>query len=87
MIVGVCFVGIGVFVVVPQAGFFGIIWTLGAFLVTGYHAANIFSSHGVAHEVVDFDTSLPTQTGSSATAPPEQRLATLNGLKRQGLVN
>lgn len=87
MIVGAVFVGIGIFVVIPGAGLFGVFWTLLALLGTGYHAANVFSEHGVAHEVVDFDTSSQAERLASATASPEQRLSKLDELKRQGLVS
>ena len=87
MIVGAVFVGIGVFVVIPGAGLFGVLWTLLALVGTGYHAANVFSEQGVAHEVVEFDTSSQAGRQASATASPEQRLSKLDKLKQQGLVS
>jgi hypothetical protein len=48
IIVGAVFVGIGVFIVIPGAGVFGVFWTLLALVRTGYHAANAFSEHGPA---------------------------------------
>ncbi len=65
MIVGIVLIGIGVFMVIPQAGAFGIFWTLIAIVVTGYHAINVFSNRGIAHEVVDFDTDSTRSTASS----------------------
>ena len=87
IIVGAVLVGIGVFVVIPGAGFFGVLWTLLALLGTGYHAANVLSEHGVAHEVVEFDTSSQAERQASASASPEQRLSNLDKLKQQGLVS
>ena len=87
IVVGAVFVGIGVFVVIPGAGLFGVIWTLLALVGTGYHAANVFSEHGVAHEVVEFDTSSQAEQQASATASPEQRLSNLDKLKQQELVS
>ncbi len=87
IVVGAVFVGIGVFVVIPGAGLFGVIWTLLALVGTAYHAANVFSEQGVAHEVVEFDTSPQAERHESATPSPELRLSKLDELKQQGLVS
>ena len=87
LIVGIVLVGIGVFVFIPRAGAFGVFWTLVALVIIGYHAVNLFSEHGVAHEVVDFDTSTQPDSPISRSEPPEHRLARLDGLKRKGLVS
>ncbi len=83
MIVGIVFMGIGVFVLIPGPVAFGILWTLLSAGLTAYNAVNVFSERGVAHEVVDFQTSM----GPDAKEPDvESRLKKLESLKRQGLV-
>ena len=86
LIVGIVFVGYGIFVLIPGAGAFGLFWTLGALAISGYHAFNLYSEHGVAHEVVDFDTSATSGSRNSVSKSPEQRLAELDGLRKKGLV-
>ena len=52
-IVGILFCLIGVFVVIPSAGLFGIFWTLMALIITITNAMNAFTDKGVAtHEIV-----------------------------------
>ena len=88
MLVGILFVLVGVFFLIPHLGWFGIIWTLVAGAITAYHALNVFSERGVAHEVVDFDIS----TVESARPPApnadsaEQRLKNLESLREKGLL-
>lgn len=57
LIVGIVFICIGLFMVIPAGGLFNIFWTLVAVAITGYHAVNLFSDHGIATEVVDFNSS------------------------------
>lgn len=87
LIIGIAFVCIGVFVAIPDTGVFGVFWTLVAFIITGYHAFNLFSEHGVADEVVEFDISTQHDSPDSRSEPPERRLAKLDGLKKKGLIN
>jgi len=84
--VGLLFIGLGVFVAIPNIGIFGVVWTLVAVFITIYHGVNAFSARGVAQEVVEFES-----PDSSPDAPPfpkstEQRLADLEGLKQKGLI-
>ena len=52
-IVGILFCLIGVFVVIPSAGLFGIFWTLMALIITITNAMNAFTDKGVtSHEIV-----------------------------------
>jgi hypothetical protein len=85
--VGIIFVFIGLFVVIPHIGLFGIFWTLVAAGITIYHGMNAFSDRGVAHEVVEFETPDP----NPEAAPPirqttEQRLTALESLKQKNLI-
>lgn len=87
VIVGIVFIGIGVFLVIPNAGIFGVFWTLVALAITVFHVANLCSVHGAAYEVVDFDRPSPTQPQTPLALSTEQRLAKLDDLKRKGLVS
>ncbi len=52
MIAGVLFCIVGVVIVIPSFGFFGIIWTLFALVITVLNGMNVFSDKGVAtHEI------------------------------------
>jgi hypothetical protein len=86
LIVGIVFVGIGVGIVIPQGGAFGVFWTLVAVAITGYHAVNLFSERGLAHEIVDIDGSASDSSHPAGGETPEQRLATLDDLKKRGIV-
>ena len=48
MIVGVIFIGLGLVVVMPHFGIFGLAWTAIAGVITAYHAYNFFSSRGLS---------------------------------------
>ena len=52
-IVGILFVILGVFVVIPTFGLFGLIWTGVAAMIAFTHYKNGFSDEGVAtHEII-----------------------------------
>jgi len=59
-IVGVVFVIIGITTFLPMAGFFGVIWTLVALGITGYHLFNLFSKKGVGIYEVDVEENRDT---------------------------
>lgn len=86
MIVGIAFIGIGVFAVIPNFGAIGVLWTLISVGITGYHGFNLFSATGVAHEVVDFDASPSSASRSGASNEPSLRLAQLDALKDSGTI-
>ena len=48
LVVGVAFVCIGLFIVIPAAGPFGILWTIMALAITIANGINVFSSRGIA---------------------------------------
>lgn len=51
--VGVLFCLIGLFVVIPSFGLFGIFWTLMAVIITVTNAVNAFSQKGIStHEII-----------------------------------
>lgn len=102
MVVGGIFIVIGVTTIVPSFGMFGIIWTLIAIAMTGYHAYNVFSKRGAAEWEIDVDArggrgetngfgSEPRRYADIAPKPAETndfdaKLRKLDGLRRDGLI-
>jgi flagellar motor component MotA len=88
MIVGFIFIGIGVFVAIPAVGGFGVVWTLVAVVITCVNAYNAFSEHGIANEVVDFETtrSDPFQESALSRESTEERLRELASLRQKGFL-
>jgi hypothetical protein len=84
MIVGIIFVIIGLFIVIPNVGLFGVVWTLVALGGVIYSAVNTFSERGISTEVVDFEGDLDKQKDEVSV---ESRLQTLESLKQKGLVS
>jgi hypothetical protein len=86
--VGILFLGIGL-VMIPKIGAFGVLWTIGVLIMVGYYAVNLFSEEGIAHEVIDVETSEApgAYPATPARAPStEQRLLDLDDLKLKGLI-
>ena len=54
-IVGILFCLIGVFVVIPSVGLFGIFWTLMALIITITNGMNAFTDKGVASHEIEID--------------------------------
>ena len=89
MIVGIVFVFIGLFVVIPGAGLFGIFWTLIAVGITGFQAYNFFDDKDVASWEINIDTGANAETNNqsaSVSGDFETRLRKLNRLKEDGLI-
>jgi len=89
MIIGIIFVFIGLFVVIPTFGAFGVFWTLIAVGITVYQAYNFFGDKGVASWEIDIDDGLRERRNnySSSTGDDfETRLRKLNKLKEDGLI-
>jgi len=81
-IVGGIFVLIGIAVVIPTFGPFGILWTLIAVGITGINAYSAFGKGYVGPEINIEDES----PGSSAAGGTELRLRELQGLYDRGLI-
>lgn len=85
MVTGIIFCLIGVFFVIPTAGAFGWLWTLGALGITIYHAVNAFSDEGVAsYEMVEEEEYHFGKIHHSAEV--EQRLKMVEHLYREGKI-
>lgn len=96
--VGIVFCLIGVFVVIPAAGLFGIFWTVMAGIITASNGMNAFSDRGVAsHEIVIEDEEKREYKVSSDQEPEnpdaeekkeevERRLAIAKDLYQEGTI-
>ncbi len=78
--------GIGIFVVIPTFGWFGVIWTLFAGIITAVNGVNAFSNQGVAsHEIIIDD-----EGGEPSVLSPgrdsAERLQTLRDLYDRRLI-
>lgn len=72
--VGIVFCLIGLFVVIPTAGPFGIFWTMVAVIITITHGKNAFTEKGVAtHEIVIEDDELNQSSESYAFGTDSQK--------------
>lgn len=80
---GLVFVGIGLFVVIPTFGLFGIAWTLVAVIITCVNAVNVFSEKGVAtSEIVIEDNE--QGVSEAPDCDPALRLERLRSLYESG---
>ena len=89
MIAGAIFVLIGVFIVIPSAGLFGIFWTLLAGIMTGIQAYYFFSNKGISSWEIDIDNGSDVSESnysSSSNGDFETRLRKLHKLKEEGLI-
>src|SRR5262249_61549331 len=57
MIVGLIIIGFGITYAIPDAGAFGVIWTMIIVGVTVYNAYNAFSARGIAMQEIDIEDS------------------------------
>ena len=80
---GIAFIGLGVVWAIPTFGAFGVVWTIFALAVTGYHAFNAFSGRGIATEEIDVEgfDSAPVRDGDEA-----DRLRRLESLRARNLI-
>lgn len=85
-IVGILFVILGVVVVIPSFGLFGLIWTGVAAMIAFTHYKNGFSDEGVAtHEIIIEDGMDVTEIHDTGEAI-EAKLMKLNSLYEQRLI-
>ncbi|MDD4089246.1 MAG: SHOCT domain-containing protein [Tissierellia bacterium] len=70
--VGIVFCLIGLFVVIPTAGPFGVFWTMVAIIITVMHGKNAFTEEGVStHEIIIEDNDLMEKTKLIKDTPEE----------------
>jgi hypothetical protein len=78
---GILFIGLGVFLMIPTFGSFGIIWTVFAAIITAYHGYGLFSKRGVSLYEVE------AESHSGSRSSPADRLTKLEDAKNRGLVS
>ena len=84
MVVGLIFVFIGI-TQASQFGFFGVVWTLIALAITGYHAVNVFSNKGVSSYQVDIQGGNIAQNRGSDDY--ESKIRQLHRLKEDSIIS
>lgn len=82
---GLIFVFIGLFVVIPQFGAFGVLWTLFAIAITVTHGINAFSEKGIPTNEIEID-SYENQFDHSSTEDFQETLRKLKVLKDEGVI-
>ena len=76
---------IGVFAVIPQAGAFGVLWTLIAVGITAYNGYMAFGKKYIGPEINIEDEGAPNP-GRQDASDPEARLTQLAALHEKGLI-
>ena len=85
-IVGILFVILGVFVVIPTFGLFGLIWTGVAAMIAFTHYKNGFSDEGVATHEIIIEDGVEITPGHESGGDIEAKLIKLNSLYDQRLI-
>lgn len=80
-IMGIVFVGIGLFIAIPVFGLFGFFWTLVAVVITVIHGINVFSDKGIATAQIDIE-----DTEGHDADPIENRLKKIDELYQKGMI-
>ena len=88
---GIVFCLIGLFVVIPGAGLFGVFWTLLAVVITVSNGMNAFSDKGPSsHEIIIDDHEMDLHRGRDAAherkAEIEERLKAAEELYQSGMI-
>lgn len=85
---GVVFCFIGLFVVVPTFGPFGIIWTIAAIVITIMNGYNAFTDKGIAtHEItIEEDDNQYNQGNLENSKTSEERLNELQSLYNKSMI-
>ena len=87
-IVGLIFVGIGIFIAIPNFGLFGIFWTAVAGFIAFSHYKNGFTDEGFpTHEIIIDEEEMTSMTEAGGGSDIEERLRTLASLYDQGLIS
>lgn len=73
LLAGIVFCLIGVFVVIPSAGLFGIFWTIMAVLITVSNGINAFSDKGVSTREIIIDDNDSSMAAGENSALSERK--------------
>jgi membrane-bound ClpP family serine protease len=90
MIIGIVFVFIGLFTVIPIFGAFGIIWTVIACCIACVQGYNFFSNKGIATWEIDVDANDKATTNNQPTTQQidfETKLRKLTSLRDDGIIS
>lgn len=92
VVTGAIMLGIGIFVVIPTFGTFGVFWTLFAAAIAGYNAFMAFSGGGSERDVYLDDMDQGTRITSRPLYSPQNnetasRLRELESLRAQNLIS
>lgn len=82
---GLIFCGIGLFVVIPTFGPFGMVWTLFAVIITVMNGINAFSDKGVASHEITIEDDFP-QENIENRKTNEDRLLEIKNLYEKGMI-
>ena len=85
-IVGILFVVLGVFVVIPTFGLFGLIWTGVAAMIAFMNYKNGFSDEGVATHEIIIEDGMEIPEKHNTEEDIEAKLIKLNSLYDQRLI-
>ena len=86
LVVGILFVLIGIFVVIPNFGLFGFFWTMIAVGITAVNAGPLFGKETHTRQIIIEDDSDDTAYTSPPVSDAEQRLTELQTLYNKGLI-
>lgn len=85
-VVGILFVILGIIVVIPTFGVFGLIWTGVAAVIAFTHYKNGFSDEGVATHEIIIEDGIETTQSCDGGENIEEKLIKLNSLYEQRLI-
>jgi hypothetical protein len=90
LIVGVVFICLGIFILIPAGikdgtAWVGVVWTGGVAILVVRDVLNLSTERGVADEVIDVDKGIADSAQSSTSV--EDRLRKLNYLCANGLIS
>ena len=81
---GIIFIIIGLTIAIPMMGWFGLLWTLFAVVITGSHAYNVFSKKGLSAYQVDVEV---TDTYQKKELSFDEKMRRLKSLKDDELIS
>src|SRR5438132_13381709 len=80
MVVGGIFIVLGIAIVIPTFGAFGLVWTAVAGAITAFYAFNFFSRSGVSAYRIDVDS-------AGSIEDLDASIRKLASLKKDGLIS
>lgn len=84
--IGIIFCAIGLFVVIPTFGAFGVLWSVMALIITVTNGINAFSDKGIATHSIEIEDIEDTDKFSQEKESMESRLEKLKGLYEKNLI-